>query len=72
MSPQQQTCCSSRFAAVGPEGRRYWSIAAAAAVDAGSATLLAYVGTWTHTCLLVYMYAVNIKTFSLLSKIKNS
>jgi len=42
MGPQQQTRYC-RFAAVRPAGTRYRSIAAAAAGDAGSATLSSYV-----------------------------
>jgi len=47
VGPPQQTRCY-RFAAVGPAGRRYRSIAAAAVCvrleNAGSATLSVYVG----------------------------
>jgi len=51
-----RTCC--RFAAVGPAGMRYRSTAARPALsssgvrraNAGSATLSAYVGSWTETC----------------------
>ena len=52
----QQQARYCRFAAVGPTGGRYWSIAARPALssssvrraNAGGATLSAYVGSWTQ------------------------
>jgi len=49
MSPQQQTLCCRWFAAVGPAGMRYGSIAAqrtaARRAAVGGATLSAFVGS---------------------------
>jgi len=56
--PSVDRCRWGGFAAVGPAGSRYRSIAAAAgcrapqrsAANASSVTLSAYVGSWTQTC----------------------
>jgi len=61
MGPQQKTR-GCRFAAVGPAGRKYWSIAAAAACECGQCYVVSVcAGSWPQPCyILLCTYRCNV------------